>query len=309
MKKIIISKCSGRFANQLWMFANVLAFALEHDYKVAAPSFLNYADKFSYWNKSAFIKVPTDATAEPAVLSRKFDYYNNAIGLNHLANFKINIEALSLTSKVANKLKRLFSKNELPSRLYFEKEEYTEIVKSILTNNTVVLEGFMFCSSVLQMKKHREALREIFKPQFNVLQKMEWLNSQRKPDSVLIGVHIRRGDYSSYRDGKYFYDLDIYKMQIQHIQKLLADKNPVFFICSDEPFEQSFFNDFEVLENTNGNATEDLYLLSACDYLIAPPSTFSKWASYYGEVPLYVMEDANHLPEINEFEVRYNHYY
>lgn len=309
MKRIIISKCSGRFANQLWMFANVLAFAMEHDYQVEAPSFFNYAQKFSYWNKSKLITIPAGKSETPVELTRKLLYYNNLLGLTHFNDYKIDLESLSITSKIGSKLKNIFSNQEKLTRLYFEKLEYTEVVNQILKNDTVVFEGFMFCSSIAQMQKHSNELREIFKPQLPVLQKMDWLKKQRLIDSIIIGVHIRRGDYKSYREGIYFYELETYKAQMQHLVGLYADKNPSFFICSDEPFGESEFKGFNIIQNKNGNATEDLYLLSTCDYLIAPPSTFSKWASFYGEVPLYVIEEANQLPKQKDFVIRYNHYY
>jgi hypothetical protein len=309
MKQIVISKCSGRFANQLWMFANVLTFALEHDYEVSAPSFLNYANKFTYWNNSKLISVPAVKSETPNETQRKLLYYKNTLGLAHFGKLKVKLEALTLSSKVTSKLLKLFVKQEPLTRLYFEKPEYAEIVNKILKKDTVVFEGFMFCSSIDQMQKHGNALREIFKPQQAVLQKMDWLKKQRLPASIIIGVHIRRGDYKSYRNGKYYYDLEIYKKQMQHLANMYADKNPSFFICSDEVFTNYSFSDFKIIENENGNATEDLYLMSTCDYLIAPPSTFSKWASFYGEVPLYVIEEATDLPAAKDFVIRYNHYY
>lgn len=36
----------------------------------------------------------------------------------------------------------------------------------------------------------------------------------------------------------------------------------------------------------SGDTVEDLYALAECDYLIGPPSTFTVWASFYGNVPL-----------------------
>jgi hypothetical protein len=43
----------------------------------------------------------------------------------------------------------------------------------------------------------------------------------------------------------------------------------------------------------NGNAPEDLYMLSACDALIGPPSTFSLVAAMYRDIPLYRMDSAD----------------
>ena len=41
-----------------------------------------------------------------------------------------------------------------------------------------------------------------------------------------------------------------------------------------------------------GNPAEDLYVLSECNYLIGPPSTFSLTAAMYHDAPLYWIKDA-----------------
>jgi hypothetical protein len=43
----------------------------------------------------------------------------------------------------------------------------------------------------------------------------------------------------------------------------------------------------------NGNAPEDLFMLSECDALIGPPSTFSLVAAMYRDIPLYRMDSAD----------------
>jgi hypothetical protein len=47
---------------------------------------------------------------------------------------------------------------------------------------------------------------------------------------------------------------------------------------------------------SRGSAVEDLYSLARCDYLLGPPSTFSLWASFYGNVPLHQMASAGLAP-------------
>ena len=37
----------------------------------------------------------------------------------------------------------------------------------------------------------------------------------------------------------------------------------------------------------------DLYALSKCDYIIGPPSSYSQWASFIGDVPLCPLLDSN----------------
>jgi hypothetical protein len=36
----------------------------------------------------------------------------------------------------------------------------------------------------------------------------------------------------------------------------------------------------------SGHLVEDMYAFAGCDYLVGPPSTFTTWASFYGQVPL-----------------------
>ena len=47
---------------------------------------------------------------------------------------------------------------------------------------------------------------------------------------------------------------------------------------------------FVLMDWTPGPGTEigDLYSLAACDYIIGPPSTYTQWASFYGQVPRFV---------------------
>jgi hypothetical protein len=68
------------------------------------------------------------------------------------------------------------------------------------------------------------------------------------------------------------------------------DREVAFVVCSDVPLRPDVFGDLEVHPG-GANALEDLYALAGCDRLIGPPSTFSSWASYYGDVPIYRILD------------------
>ena len=47
------------------------------------------------------------------------------------------------------------------------------------------------------------------------------------------------------------------------------------------------------IHHLKGSAPEDLFMLSECDYLIGPPSTFSLVAAMYRDIPLYRMDSAD----------------
>ena len=111
----------------------------------------------------------------------------------------------------------------------------------------------------------------------------------------MIGVHIRRGDYKRFEGGKWFYTPEQYyeKMKELSALKMFEGKKIAYVICTNEknisfPAEGNF-----TIFNERRHFVEDLYLLSKCDYIMGPPSTFSGWASFYGEVPLYMLKEIN----------------
>ena len=69
------------------------------------------------------------------------------------------------------------------------------------------------------------------------------------------------------------------------------------FICGNDPdLDQALFLEQlpDVhLEFPKGNPGEDLCLLSACDYLIGAPSTYTLIAAMYHDLPLCWIMDAD----------------
>lgn len=51
----------------------------------------------------------------------------------------------------------------------------------------------------------------------------------------------------------------------------------------------------------NPAIVEDLYALSRCNYIMGPPSTFTMWASFIGDVPLRIVKYSNENIERDEF--------
>lgn len=114
-------------------------------------------------------------------------------------------------------------------------------------------------------------------------------------DTCRLGVHIRRGDYATWYDGKYFFSDEQFLSLIKQFISLHPDTT--VYICSnDTSLDKEHYRD--ALRGTKvifpkGNAAEDLYILSECNYLIGPPSTFSLTASMYHDAPLYWIKDGD----------------
>jgi hypothetical protein len=152
----------------------------------------------------------------------------------------------------------------------------------------VFLEGLYFLDNTAFVK-HSETIRAFFRPLKRIEEKIDrHIKKAREGANILIGVHIRQGDYREFRDGMYYYTTEEYAVTMEQVAKLLPDRSLTFLICSDAPQDHRYFQEFS-FEFGPGHFIEDLYALAACDYIIGPPSTFSQWASFYGRVPRYVI--------------------
>jgi hypothetical protein len=81
---------------------------------------------------------------------------------------------------------------------------------------------------------------------------------------------------------------------MQQAVELFLNKKVAFLICSNSIPDKSLFRNFNCVMGTN-QPVEDMYSFAQCDFLIGPPSTFTGWASFYGQVPVVTISksDAN----------------
>jgi hypothetical protein len=128
------------------------------------------------------------------------------------------------------------------------------------------------------------------------------ITQARTKTDLLVGVHIRRGDYKSFLNGKYFYSMEVYTKIMREMCDLVVGKRTRFFICSNEDFNASSFNGFDVAFGT-GQEIEDCYAFACCDYLLGPPSTYTMWASFFGKVPLFQIERPDIPLKLEQFKI------
>lgn len=134
--------------------------------------------------------------------------------------------------------------------------------------------------------ERKESIRRIFKPKDDAKGLVEALFHDY--NGITVGVHVRRGDYRVWKQGKYFFEDEVYLRAMRQFKGLLEEGfcRPVrFFLCSDESLTIQA-PDLDVVSSGVSDPIVDLYSLSRCDYIIGPPSTFSQWASFYGDVPI-----------------------
>lgn len=165
-------------------------------------------------------------------------------------------------------------------------------------------------------KKHdyfpymKAELKPLFRPNEDICEKVEQTMSRYKSDgSFIIGVHIRRGDYKAFEGGKYFYELEDYVETMHSLVSLYKDKRVKFFISTNEQYDPMVFSDLSLCKFENTTAAHDLYTLSLCDRIVGPLSTFSRWASWYGSVPLKFIDKAETNLDDGDFSVIHDFYH
>lgn len=137
-------------------------------------------------------------------------------------------------------------------------------------------------------------LKRIFRPKEDIMRRAESLISGLHQESdIIIGVHIRRGDYATWNDGRFFFSLKDYHQFMLRIQELHKGKRVSFFVSSNEDFSLDIFEGCHCQRfgKEPSGAILDLYALSLCDRIIGPFSSYSRWASFIGEVPLCFLEE------------------
>ena len=118
---------------------------------------------------------------------------------------------------------------------------------------------------------------------------------------VRLGVHIRRGDYAQWADGRYFYADEVYASHINRFAEMHPGESVHVYLATNDPAVSAdrfgLLCPAATLHHLNGNAPQDLFMLSECDFIIGPPSTFSLVAAMYRDIPLYRMDtaDANEM--------------
>ena len=140
----------------------------------------------------------------------------------------------------------------------------------------------------------KRELQHIFHPRQEITDKAEAMMARiRQEADFVIGVHIRHGDYKTFYGGCYYYTLEEFHSFMLRLQAIYKDRRVAFFISSNEPFSTDIFTACQCYrfgKEPSGDIL-DLHTLSLCDRIIGPWSTYSRWASFIGEVPLCFIKD------------------
>jgi hypothetical protein len=307
---IVVARKVGQLGNRLSLFAHAIACAREHNIRLINPAFGEYAQYFRTTCRDLWCRYPPFVAggtgrnaAESAGPSARggatWDQDSSASGNGEhsgqaqrpawlrelcyaLVYYPVRFLAAARCTNRPFKIIRL----TMDQAVDLGDRRFVEWAKR---RGVVFLQGWRFRDPAA-VARHAECIRGFFRPiAVHEESAARTAESARSHSDVLVGVHIRQGDYERFLGGRYYYSADQYREIMRRAARLLSPRRVSFLVCSNIPQDRRSFGDLPLTFGT-GQLVEDMYALARCDYLIGPPSTFTIWASFYGGVPLCSVE-------------------
>ncbi len=287
---IIVGK-HGQLCNRLFHASAFLANATEHNYCVYNARFNEY---FAYFEENN--KQNSAHSAMRFIFSRQHFLHNlgrRSLGFMMRLSIKFKIKRLPFVEFI-----EIF---ELAPPSVFDLNDPIFVQKA--QSKIVFVAGWLFRDS-LNFEKHQDVIRDFWRPNQSIMEAVnKIMTTNRAQFNIVIGVHIRRGDYADFQEGKWFFSDAIYADKLLKIKQLAEfdNKKIGFVICSNERIDVQAFEGLNI-EFEVRHFMEDLCILSACDYIVGVPSTFSMWASFYGQRPLLQIMDRHQDIRFDDFK-------
>lgn len=284
---IVIAKGVGRLANRLLLFAHFIGTSIEHGFAVANPALRHYAKYFPSTARDLLCRFPPGRALWAPLGSRHLLYH--------------------VTLRAADALHRLPRADRGIGLIRLRRDQRVDLdgeafLDAVRRHRVLFVQDWFFRSRV-NCERHREVIRDYLTPwEHHLVRSHGSVKPARRRGRFVVGVHLRRGDYEGFRGGRFYYSHAEYRAIMTRVEAAFPSENVSFLVCSDEPVPSDAFHGLDVLYGP-GQELEDLYALAACDRLVGPPSTYSAWASFYGDVPRYQVQDPASPVEASAFRV------
>ena len=193
----------------------------------------------------------------------------------------------------------------IPKVEFNNPEEDQQEKISLLKNKKMILaDGWGFRDYELFLS-YREEIKALFGFKEKITKPVNAYLTANTLGKKRIGIHVRRGDYAKWHGGKYLLsDQEYATLVADFIVKEKIGNADIFIVTNDKNVDKAYFEQSlnQQIHLLNGSPAEDLYLLSCCDYIIGPPSTFSLMAAFYEDRDLYWIFDKNKSIQKSDFK-------
>jgi len=117
----------------------------------------------------------------------------------------------------------------------------------------------------------------------------------------VVGLHVRRGDYSSWQGGRYCFSDDAYASVVRSVRSQFSGQGGDCFVVV-------FTNDVDVPScgqdlTARGRWFADLIGMQNCDLLVGPPSTFTLGASDSASVPFIHLQKVDDVVSLESASI------
>jgi hypothetical protein len=267
---ILVADRLGQLGNRLFQFAHLVAFGVEHRTPVANPGFQEYASDFPVFAGDALCRWPPGRVPLPPRSSR-------------------------LVQRQTEWLRALLQRaggGVGPVRsiaVDHDDEAALERFRREALRRPLLLVAGWGVRDELAFRRHADLLRGVFTPAARRQRAArDAVAVARRGADLVVGLHVRRGDYARYAGGRYFWPLRDYATLAERARALGSGRRVAVLACSDDPAARAELGD--LVTPGPGHPVEDVTALSECDLVLGPPSTFSAWAAFHGRVPLRHLE-------------------
>lgn len=295
----IIGEKTNQLCNRLCNYRDIFAAAIELGHSVVVPFFEDHAPYFVGTCRNLFCRFPGPSkslwypsSAQRKILRKLTTGSVQALQYrDDLLARKLNIGLVS--SGYETTLTNPGGDYDLGSHDFADLAQRTRLI---------VMRGPLFrVKSKDWVAKHAATIRSYFEPIERIRTAADRVVAHARQNGlIVVGVHIRRGDYQTFVGGRYFFTHEEYAATMRMVCQLFQGQTVAFLLSSNDIIPDAPYANLNVLTGS-GEALEDLYALSGCDYLIGPPSTFGDWASFHGDVPRYTIMNPRHIPKLTEF--------
>ena len=274
-------------ANRLWQFSYFLAFAKDHNIFLINSSFCDFTDHFVGTKNNMFCSYPIFSCKVPKGWVNNL--FASIIFLRRFAKWTLR------RFNYFNKYLLIKSvKKTNPLNLDIQNE-----YKRILQNKIIFIDGWHIrCNETLN--RHKVTITNFFRPVESHKKIIRNLLEPLKPEfDLLIGIHMRRTDYK-YEYPMLYFSFEQYAEFLNKIANYFKENKIAFLLCSDEEIEKKHFSSHPCIYSTN-HVIEDMYALSKCNFIFGVSSTYSLWASFYGSVPIFLINNCDFIIKEHDF--------
>ncbi len=296
-KLFFIALRCGRLGNRLILFANFIALAAEQGHRVINFAFHSYAEQFETTRRDIYCQYPRP---------KRRSWIDVVPGVaKALRETRVCYRTVSMAS-VLNERLGLFGRRAVtltePPDVMLVSLESPEVQAQISEARIVFVYGWPFRAPTW-VERHAPIIRDYFRPTEELEQaSARAVERLREKADVVVGVHIRHGDQAWWRGGRHYFPAARYAAWMREMPEQFQGARVAFLVVSDESRHESEFPGLQVGFGPN-SPVGDMYALAKCDYILGALSSFSQWASFYGNKPLYHVDGPEDRIEREKFAV------